>query len=143
MTSIFPERFFDSDYEMNTNEKLYIIDCSKEWAQARQEYDNLMEEYYLRTEKANQLTESNNPPCFEVRDEPADKVARIKYRFSSILGDFDKSNTDTIFKVYPVDISRECVSNVIFDKIKSRDIKIRNPLKITGFIEDIAFPIGR
>lgn len=26
-----------------------------------------------------------------------------------------------------------------FDKIKSRDIKIRNPLKITGFIEDIAF----
>lgn len=113
MTSIFPERFFDSDYEMNTNEKLYIIDCSKEWAQARQEYDNLMEEYYLRTEKANQLTESNNPPCFEVRDEPADKVARIKYRFSSILGDFDKSNTDTIFKDYPVDISRECVSNVI------------------------------
>lgn len=98
-----------------------------------------MEEYYLRTEKANQLTESNNPPCFEVRDEPADKVARIKYRFSSILGDFDKSNTDTIFKDYPVDISRECVSNVIFDKIKSRDIKIRNPLKITGFIEDIAF----
>lgn len=139
MTSIFPERFFDSDYEMNTNEKLYIIDCSKEWAQARQEYDNLMEEYYLRTEKANQLTESNNPPCFEVRDEPADKVARIKYRFSSILGDFDKSNTDTIFKDYPVDISRECVSNVIFDKIKSRDIKIRNPLKITGFIEDTAF----
>lgn len=26
-----------------------------------------------------------------------------------------------------------------FDKIKSRDIKIRNPLKITGFIEDTAF----
>lgn len=55
MTSIFPERFFDSDYEMNTNEKLYIIDCSKEWAQARQEYDNLMEEYYLRTEKQTSL----------------------------------------------------------------------------------------
>ena len=25
MTSIFPERFFDSDYEMNTNEKLYMV----------------------------------------------------------------------------------------------------------------------
>lgn len=139
MTSIFPKRLFKDDYEPTSQEKLLKIFYQDEWAEAYRLYHELLDDYHLGSEQAQQMQNGDNPVQYPFAEEQPTGIDRIKKRFEGMVAEFDIHNMPALVKECPLDIKEEYIYNELFDRIKSKGITIKNKKNIKGAIDGSKF----
>ena len=139
MTCIFPKRLFKDDYEPTSKEKLLKVYYEDEWAEAYSLYHELLDEYHLGSKQAQQMQNGDNPLQYPFSEKQPTGIDRIKKRFEGMVAEFDRHNKPALVKEYPLEIKEEYVFTELFDRIKSKDIIIKNKKNIRGSIDKTEF----
>lgn len=139
MTSIFPKRLFKEKYKPTTEEKLLIIYYQDEWEEAQRQYHELLDEYFLGSEQAQQMQNGDNPVQYPFAEEQPTGIDRIKKRFESMVAEFDINSKPALVKEIPLDIKKEYIYTELFDRIKSKGIIIKNQKSIKGSVDGSDF----
>lgn len=139
MTCIFPKRLFKDDYEPTTEERLLKVYYQDEWAEAYQLYHELLDEYLLGSEQAQQMQNGDNPVQYPFAEEQLTGIDRIKKRFESMVAEFDRHNKPALVKEKPLEIKEEYVFTELFDRIKSKGVFIKSKKNISGSIDENEF----
>lgn len=139
MTSIFPKRLFKEKYKPTTEEKLLIIYYQDEWEEAQRQYHELLDEYFLGSEQAQQMQNGDNPVQYPFAEEQPTGIDRIKKRFERMVAEFDINSKPALVKEIPLDIKKEYIYSELFDRIKSKGVFIKSKKNISGSIDENEF----
>lgn len=139
MTCIFPKRLFKDDYEPTSQENLLKVYYEDEWAEAYRRYHELLDDYYLGSEQAQQMQNGDNPVQYPFAEEQPTGIDRIKKRFESMVAEFDIHNKPALVKKSPLEIKDEYVFTELFDRIESKGVIIKSKKNISGSIDGNEF----